>query len=175
MRGSSLFLALVVGLLVDVMVLSTPSQADLVRVTVQDILPGFGSSETVSSVNVSLTTAAEPFTSLHLIVPPVASGSSISSSGPTVTILPSANANFAFQFLGEGIVEFSFLVPLSITAAQSDVISTANSFISDGVAHSGDVTLSFLSVPEPASWTMLGIGATGLLAFKRFFKGKRSA
>jgi hypothetical protein len=77
--------------------------------------------------------------------------------------------------LTEGIVTFSFVVPLSITDAQSDVTATANSFITNNGPVSGNVSLSFASVPEPASWAMLGIGTMGLLSFKRFFKGKRSA
>jgi hypothetical protein len=176
MQRRSLFLAPVVALLVG-MVFSPPSQAASTLVTVQDILSNFGPTETISSVSVSLTTAAEPFTSLDLIVPPLAMGSTISSTGATVTVLPSASANTAFQSLGEAIIEFTFVVPLSITAAQADVTSISNSIVTSGGTVSGTVTLSYasLSVPEPASWSMLGIGLTGLLTFRRFFKRKASA
>jgi PEP-CTERM motif len=174
MQRRSFFLAPVAALLVG-MVFSTPSQAASTLVTVQDILSNFGPTETISSVSVSLTTAAEPFTSLDLIVPPLAMGSTISSSGSTVTVVPSASANAGFQHLGLAIIEFTFVVPLSITAAQADVTSTGNSFVTSSGTVSGTVMLSYASVPEPASWSMLGIGITGLLTFRRFFRRKVSA
>jgi PEP-CTERM motif len=174
MQRRSLFLVPVVALLVG-MVSSTPCQAASTLVIVQDILSNFGPTETISSVSVSLTTAAEPFSSLDLIIPPVAKGSTISSSGETVTVIPSASASTAFQSLGEAVIQFTFVVPLSTTAAQADVTSTGNSIVTSGGTVSGTVTLSYLSVPEPASWSMLGIGLTGLLTFRRFFGRKASA
>jgi hypothetical protein len=172
----SLLLCFVLYLLAG-MALSTPSQAASTLVTVQDILSNFGPTETISSASVTLTTAAEPFTSLTLLVPPVAEGSTIANSGATVTVLPSASANAGFQSLGEAIIDFTFVVPLSLTAAQEEVTATGNSIVTNGGTVSGTVSLSYnlASVPEPATWTLLGIGMIGLMTCRRFFKTKSSA
>jgi hypothetical protein len=163
------------GGLIAAMASGTPSHAGSTLVTAQAILSPFGSTETVSAVAITFATAAEPFTGLNLIIPPHTTGSTISSSGATVTVSPSASANFAYQFLGEVIIQFTFVVPLDITMAQADVKALSNAFVTSAGNHAGTVTLSFASVPEPTSWTMLGIGLVGLSAFGRSFRRATTA
>jgi PEP-CTERM motif len=174
MRRRPILLALA-GVLIAAMASGTPSHAGSTRVTAQAILSPFGPTETVSAVDVTFTTAAEPFTGLNLIIPPNATGSTISSSAAIVTVSPSAAANFAYQFFGEVIIQFTFVVPLDITAAQADVKALSNVFVTSTGGHAGMVTLSFASVPEPTSWTMLGIGLVGLSAFGRSFRRATTA
>jgi PEP-CTERM motif len=55
----------------------------------------------------------------------------------------------------------------------TSLLVTKDIFISGGNGGTSlsDVTQAFSSaVPEPASWALLGIGMTGFLAFRRFFK-----
>jgi hypothetical protein len=68
-------------------------------------------------------------------------------------------------------VDFTF-GPAGVQA--TTLIVTKDIFLQggDGGISLSDVTQAFSSsaVPEPASWALLGIGMTGFLAFRRFFK-----
>jgi hypothetical protein len=138
-------------------------------VTAEAILTGFGPSETVSEVDVTFNGAAGSFSSLDLVLPPGGTGSTIGTSGLTVQVLPSESASQAYQILGEVVAQFTFIVPGNIQAVEADVKALSNDFHTSTGTQAGTVTLSFATVPQPPSWSLLAIGLTGFVAYRWFF------
>jgi hypothetical protein len=88
--------------------------------------------------------------------------------GDTVTLSfdPTTGTSPGFLPLGSLPVKFSF----SITGTAISVASYTISGSNGSTALGGAGILAPASVPEPASLALLGIGMTGFLAFRRFFK-----
>jgi len=164
MMKKSFFLTLAAGLLAS-LAFTAPSQAGSVVTTTlgfASISPGastivieYVGAGTITNVLPELsgpTDATEALTGPHEI---------------TVTFASSTN--------GPEVVAFTFdsTTPYAIAPG---VISVSSATASPG----GQTILTHLSfnlgaVPEPASFAMLGIGMTGLLAFRRYFKRNSAA
>jgi hypothetical protein len=106
-------------------------------------------------------------TLLKLIIPQA--GTTITSSEPTVDLIPSAAAaNIAPGRLGETVVAFPFEIR---TSAGGLLEATSDAFVETG----GDPARTSSSVsrsafPEPASMSLLGIGMLGFFTYRRLFK-----
>jgi hypothetical protein len=152
---------------------STESQADLTTVTDNSLLgsPLPAGVTTITELDVTFTAAASPFTDLTLVTPPTLGGSSISSSGDTVSILISTSASAGYISLDQGFANFHFDVPLDVATAMANVKVTSTIWKTNAGDETGSSTLSFGAsvVPEPSSLAVFGIGLLGLLAFQ-FFK-----
>ncbi len=73
---------------------------------------------------------------------------------------------------GGGTVTFTLPTPTTDLEVSKDITANGGT-VAGGIASYSDVQNTFNVsgvVPEPASWGMLGIGLSGLLAIRRFFK-----
>jgi hypothetical protein len=100
----------------------------------------------------------------------------------TPTVLPGSPSVGTATLVGN-VVELKFTTPpnpatgdpgpfafkFQVTDTSSMAASAIPSFTPSGVSLT-NFSFSVSSVPEPASLALLGIGMTGLLAFRRFFK-----
>jgi hypothetical protein len=161
-------LFLSVGLLA-ILASSTPSHADLTLVTANSILgPPLPSGVTdITEIDVTFTSAASPFTDLTLVTPPTAGGSSISSSGDTVSILIAPSASQAYILLGQGFANFHFDVPTDPATAMADVKVTSTEWKTDAGTFEGSTRLSFtaIAVPEPSTAIVAAFGAVAFIAY----------
>jgi hypothetical protein len=177
MRKRSLLAALAVALLMG-LIGGTPSEAASTLVTVNTTLT-IPSTQYISEIDVTMAASAEPFTGLKLAYPPAAlAGASITYTGNVVKVTPGALANSAFQILLQAGATFSFVTNMDISASQAAFSGSTTSVFQETTpsgSAAGTVTLSYASVPEPASLTMLGIGVAGFLAFRRFFRQPTTA
>jgi hypothetical protein len=163
MKKSSLILCMAAGLFAS-LALATPSQAGSTLVTT-DLTWSITGKHSPTATDLSIEyTAVDPISKLTLV-------SETTNSGATVTLTePHANTidiNFS-KPTSSGMFVFTF-----DTSAAAGTVGAVFGPMS-GVAHtpvSGqNVVLHVSSVPEPASLALLGIGMTGFLAFRRFFK-----
>ena len=164
---------LAVGLFA-ILALSTASQAGLTTVTDNSLLgpPLPTGVTTITELDVTFTPAASPFTNLTLVTPPTLGGSSISSSGDTVSILISPSASTGYISIGQGFANFHFNVSLDVAKAMADVKVTDTIWKTNVGDERGSTTLSFGATavaPEPSTFAVFGIGMIGLLALQ-FFK-----
>jgi hypothetical protein len=157
MMKRSFFLALAAGLVASLM-LTTPTQAGSVVTTEAgfSVTPSTGLASDIE-VTYSITPTG-PLTWLGTTTVNVLSTSIV---GNTITV------NFTPVNAGE--VDFTFATaaapPVTFTSASlTGVTAGAKGTLSVGVAAAAT------GVPEPASIALLGIGMTGFLAFRRFFK-----
>lgn len=171
MKRRSLFLSLAAGL-VATMAFATPSEAGSVtQVTTTAIY--IGAPVTIDSlvVNYSFSSITPAFSDLNLVMssPPGSLSTSTSGSTGQITETYSANSNTSV-----GVSLFTFDIPVGIQDAPTDLTITSAYFVTSA----GDVQLSitptFSLVPEPASMALLGIGMTGLLAFRRLLSKRNS-
>jgi hypothetical protein len=167
MAKRSLFPALALGVLAF-LIPSAPSYAVSTFVTVNSLLMPIPSGVTsISELDVTFSALAAPFPDLNLTTPPTSKGSSISISGDTVKIAIAASASDAFLLLGQGISNFDFLVPFDVATAVADVKISSTTWVTNVGNRTGSTTLSFLEIPEPASISLLAVGAVGAVAFRR--------
>jgi len=150
MMKRSLFLSLAAGLLAS-LAIATPSQAGTVLYDASFDL----SAGTASSITVTYGTTVTGYS--------VASSTDLT--GVSYTIInagPIHELYISFTAAAHGYIN-GFDIESATTYTGSSV---------DGLVNAGTLTqkITPLAVPEPASMALLGIGMTGFLAFRRFFK-----
>jgi hypothetical protein len=163
-------LSLAAGLLA-ILPFSTPSLAGSIVFINSTLGPPIPAGvTTITELDVTFTPAASPFSDLTLTTPPSAGGSTISSTSDIVKVMISPSASAAYILLGQGFAQFQFDVPLDPATAMADIRVTSTTWITNVGNETGQTTVSFALVPEPTSLALLGIGMSGLLAFRRLFK-----
>ena len=80
---------------------------------------------------------------------------------------PSNTITFTFADTGPGTYTLNFTV---FGPSSPPLLGLGGTISGTGGTQGGAAILSITSVPEPASLALLGIGMTGFLAFRRFFK-----
>jgi PEP-CTERM motif len=166
MTKRSFFLAVAAGLLASV-AFATPSQAgsEYLVTAAFNIVPLTGAPPvTATDVTVTLSDAT-----LNGSVSVVGMGGLSTVSGTlvngVVTInFDAASATTPTSLPGGVMVEFSGPTGVGINAFA--LSGTSAAFSSSGL----NVSIANVSVPEPTSVALLGIGMTGFLAFRRLFK-----
>ena len=157
MMKRSFFLVLAAGLIAS-LAFNAPAQAGSTMVTTTASFAITPTTTTATDLEFSYTAATGPVTIISSSgLSPLAS----SYSGDTITL--------TFGPTAAGSVEFSYM-----TSAAPPVYLTGPPALTglSGSYSSATVTYSVVSsaVPEPSSMALLGIGMTGFLAFRRFFK-----
>jgi hypothetical protein len=170
MMKRSFFLSLAAGLLAS-LAFTTPSEAGAIVTT---SLLWTGLSPAATSITLDYSAATGPISDLTLIggsptpTPPLGPGSVV---GDEITLNFSPGAASGFLvFTFESSVSDS--IPLNMVGE----IITLNGITAQPGGQTGPSTslgarLAFsTAVPEPSAFGLLGIGMTGLLAFRRLFK-----
>jgi PEP-CTERM motif len=164
MKIRSLMLCMAAGL-VATLAFVTPSQAGstLVTTDLTYSLTGAGN-PTLTDIQIQYS-SVDPISDLKMV-----------SGTFTGVVLSEPHPNLVeitFNRTGSGTIEFTFVTgaaPGSVTG-----FFTGHSGVITGSAPATEtsvvtVTSAPIGVPEPASIALLGIGMTGFLAFRRFFK-----
>jgi len=157
MTKRSFFLTVAAGLLASI-AFASPSQAasTLVTTNVVFALPS-GGTGTFSDISVTYSPGVDAISML------MKSGGSIV---PITLMETAANTVHAtFAATAGGSLSFTFE-----TGTAPPIIASGFSFSGSASGITDTVTITTGSVPEPASLALLGIGMTGFLAFRRFFK-----
>jgi len=161
MTKRSFFLTVAAGLLASV-AFATPSQAAPETVTTTVSFSAL-SGGNVSDFTITYTPAVDP------IGLPITLTSSTNITSPTFTEgapTPGANTvHLTFNPVASGAFVFTFT-----TGSNSPVTFSNFSFSGTSANTSNTVAVSSTIIPEPTSMALLGIGMSGFLAFRRFFK-----
>ena len=83
-----------------------------------------------------------------------------------------SSADGTLSLTGGGTVTLTLPTPTTDLEVSKNITANGGT-VAGGIASYSDVQNTFNVsgvVPEPASWAMLGIGLSGLLAIRRFFK-----
>jgi PEP-CTERM motif len=90
--------------------------------------------------------------------------------GLVTSVMANANPTYDFSDFSNGLGKFN--VTFTATTFGGGATSFASLFTNVGATATGNGSFSQVStsVPEPASLALLGIGMTGFLAFRRYFK-----
>jgi len=162
MNRRSLMLSVAAGVLAT-LAFVTPSQAgsSLITTTLDWSIAG-PNGPTATEVLIDYT-AIDPISSLTV--------KSTTFAGLTLSEPAANTVAVKFDRTDTGTVTFTFLTgvdPTTIGADYSGLGGTlAHTPVTDLTVH---IAVSYAAVPEPASMALLGIGMTGFLAFRRFFK-----
>jgi hypothetical protein len=90
-------------------------------------------------------------------------------SGHVTSVMSNANPLYDFSNFANGLGTFN--VTFTATSFGGGATSFDSLFTTVGATATGNGSFSQIAtVPEPASWALLGIGMTGFLAFRRYFK-----
>jgi hypothetical protein len=101
--------------------------------------------------------------------------------GATVESFDGTAGTVSIQFSAVGGTVSGMPIVFDFTTTSPGPIGWGGSFTVSGVTggpitgEKEEVLVSSFSIPEPASVALLGIGITGLVAFRRFFKRTRVA
>ena len=88
--------------------------------------------------------------------------------GLVTSLIANANPTYDFSKFGNGLGTFN--VTFTATSFTGGVNNFDALFSNVGATATGNGSFSKISVPEPASIALLGIGMSGFLAFRRFLK-----
>jgi hypothetical protein len=171
MKRGSFFLSLAAGLLAS-LAFTTPSEAGAIVTT---SLLWTGLSPAPTSITLDFSTATGPISDLTFVGgipapnPPLGPGSVV---GEDITLNFSPTSASGFL-----VFTFESSVPDSIPLNMVGNVITLNSITAQPGGQTGPsaslsarLAFSAAAVPEPGAFGLLGIGMTGLLAFRRLFK-----
>jgi hypothetical protein len=139
---------------------ASPAQASIVTVDTGFVVVG----GTATDLEITFTLTGGSVGPITPIAAGGLSGLTYGTVGDTVTLTFAASAGTTPAFTALP-VEFSFT-----TDATAVTIATVSVTGSTGSAAFGGGRVAIGTVPEPASLALLGIGMTGFLAFRRYFK-----
>lgn len=146
MMNRSVFMSLAAGLLAS-LAFASPSQAGTTSLAATFTVTGGTADDIELLYTAPVTAVTVSSTDLALAAPPYFSGSTV-----TFNFSPATSGYVDFSVTSSGTLSAYFLTGLT-----------------PGVSASG-INVATVSVPEPASIALLGIGMTGFLAFRRLFK-----
>jgi hypothetical protein len=146
MMNRSVFMSLAAGLLAS-LAFASPSQAGTTSLAATFTVTGGTADDIELLYTAPVTAVTVSSTDLALAAPPYFSGSTV-----TFNFSPASAGYVDFTVTSSGTLSAYFLTGLT-----------------PGVSASG-INVATVSVPEPASIALLGIGMTGFLAFRRLFK-----
>jgi hypothetical protein len=160
MKKSSLLLCMAAGVFAS-LALATPSQAGSTTVTTSLVWSISGpNNPTATDLTIDYS-AVDPISNLKISSDTFVGGVTITE--PTPDIL-----ELSFSAQASGSILFTF----QTNENGADVGGTFGpmSGVTNGPVKHQNVVLNISATPEPASLALLGIGMTGFLAFRRFFK-----
>lgn len=170
MMKRSLFLSLAASFLAS-LALVTPSRADSTLVTANVKLNGFEPTETLLEIKVAFPDAFEAGSVTQ--TSSAALGSTVASGSSAVIFTPTSTGISIYRLLDQVFVDFTTVYTGSVAAVEAELQGkTTSTFYTSLGTVTNKTALSFstyVAVPEPQSMAMLGIGITGLFAFRRLF------
>jgi len=167
MLKRSFFLSLAGGLLAS-LAFATPSQAGSTLVT----------TDVTFGITKPMGTTVTDFSVAYTPVDPIANLMITSSSGLSGLSITESAANtieVAFTKSSMGSVSYTFTTGASADGVASLYLTPAFSGQSSTIKAASTSLSVTATVPEPSTVALLGIGMTGLLAFRRLFKRPSAA
>jgi hypothetical protein len=156
MTKRSVFLTVAAGLLASV-AFATPSQAGTVLTTATFSVTSPG---TATDVEVTYTPAVDP-------IGPI----TITSTGGLTTLSSSEIAANEIEIKFDAAPGTTGTLSWTFSTATPGAITFSSASLTGVTSGAqGTLTVAVSAVPEPTSMALLGIGMTGFLAFRRFFK-----
>jgi len=161
MKRRSLFLCVAAGLVAS-LAFAAPSQASSV-LTTEGSFTLTGSGATATDMEFTYSAGVLPPSSIITInasTTVTITGTSINGNVLEIDFLPVASGVLNFTFSTNAAANTVFLLGAGLTGVTGNVT---------GISSEGHI-VAVNGVPEPASLALLGIGMTGFIALRRFFK-----